>query len=144
MSHCVSPADSNARKMAIMPNTISVQYGFLVHAMLALGASHLGLLKHKDHVNQALNHRVQAIKGLNKYIAEGTLSKADGDAAFATMLALTFQSSYMSDGMTDFFSLVRGCECLSDRILENPADTSNTCRFRYCIESNPRLRSVDL
>ena len=117
--------------MTLTPNATFIQYEFLVHAMLGLGASHLGLLDQKGHAKEALNHRVLAIRSLNEHIAKGTLSTADGDAAFAAMLALTFQSGYMSDGMTDFFAMVRGCECLSHPIVMDSFDTSNIYRLYY-------------
>lgn len=119
--------------MTLTPNATVPQYEFLVHAMLGLGASHLGLLNHRGYIKQALNHRVLAIRSLNERIAKGTLSTADGDAAFAAMLALTFQSGYMSDGMTDFFSMVRGCKCLSNPIVADPFDTRNAYRLYYRI-----------
>lgn len=113
--------------------------------MLGLGASHLGLLNHRGYVEEALNHRVLAIRSLKERVAKGNLSTADGDAAFATMLTLTFQSGYMSDGMMDFFSLVRGCECLkATQSLRAFADTSKKFRLYHRIEPNPRLRSIDL
>lgn len=87
-----------------------MQYDFLMHAMLALGASHLGLLSNSDHRNAALKHRVLAIKALNEHLSTPCMSMVEGEAAFGAMMALTFQSVYMVDGLTDFLTMVRGCK----------------------------------
>lgn len=83
-----------------------------MHSMLALGASHLTLCTSANFSSQALSHRVKAIQSLNKMLSKQTFTKAEGDAAFATLLTLTFQSSYMPEGMLDFIAMVRGCKCL--------------------------------
>ncbi|KAJ4182791.1 hypothetical protein NW767_013756 [Fusarium falciforme] len=46
-------------------------YGFLAHAMVGLGASHLRLLTPTRYVQNALQHRVVAIKRLNEFLARG-------------------------------------------------------------------------
>lgn len=78
--------------------------------MLGLGASHLGLLTPSDYNKVALKHRVTAIRELNSHLSKPNISKSGGEAAFAAMLVLTFQSSYMADGMVDFLTMVRGCK----------------------------------
>jgi hypothetical protein len=88
-----------------------LKYDFLIHAMLGLGASHLTIHACGDYSSHALTHRVQAIKSLNSVLSRPNLSQEDGDAAFATIMSLTFQSSYMPEGMFDFVSMVRGCQC---------------------------------
>ncbi|KAI9900690.1 hypothetical protein N3K66_004952 [Trichothecium roseum] len=85
-----------------------LQYDFLAHAMLGLGASHLDLLTDAGYAKAALQHRVAALGALNRRVREGGLSAADADAAFAAMLSLTYQAAYMSDGMMDFFTMIRG------------------------------------
>lgn len=87
-----------------------MKYEFLLHAMLGLGASHLGLLTPNDYKKVALKHRVTAIRELNSHLSKPNITKAGGEAAFAAMLVLTFQSSYMADGMVDFLTMVRGCK----------------------------------
>ncbi|RSL76644.1 hypothetical protein CEP51_009778 [Fusarium floridanum] len=88
---------------------LSHEFEFLLHAMLGLGASHLGLLTPNDYNKVALKHRVTAIRELNRHLSKPNITKAGGEAAFAAMLVLTFQSSYMADGMVDFLTMVRGC-----------------------------------
>jgi len=78
--------------------------------MLALGAQHLTTCTDKDYTSQALAHRVQAIKGLNSQLSKANPSMSEGDAAFGAVMSLTFQSSYIPDGMIDYISMIRGCE----------------------------------
>jgi hypothetical protein len=82
--------------------------------MLALGAQHLTLCSNTDYTRQALGHRIQAIKALNLQLSKPNPSKAEGDAAFGAAMSLTFQSSYMPDGLIDFISMIRGCELLHE------------------------------
>jgi hypothetical protein len=91
------------------------KHDYLLHAMLALGASHLTLCATEtpDYSSQALSHRVQSINALNQALCRPCASKAEGDARFATVMALTFQSAYMREGMLDFLSMVRGCIVIS-------------------------------
>ena len=87
-----------------------------MHAILGMAASHLQLVTGVDLHAVAIQHRVIAIKGSNAAISQPRRSGADGDALLATCYALTFQSSYMSDGLQEFFQMVRGCSLLSDQL----------------------------
>lgn len=89
------------------------QFDYLIHAMLGIGASHLGLLSDADYSPQALVHRVAAIKSLNNALNTPCATKSEGDARFATVLALTFQASYLPEGMLEFLSMVRGCHVVA-------------------------------
>ncbi|KLP16142.1 uncharacterized protein LW94_13830 [Fusarium fujikuroi] len=84
-------------------------FDYLAHAMLAVGASHLGLCNGTDYNSDAISHRVQAIKSLNSALSAPCQTKEEGDAQYATLMALTWQSSYMTDGMQEFLSMLRGC-----------------------------------
>lgn len=97
-----------------MTNCRCPQYDYLVHAMLGLAASHLGISGEADYSSEALSHRVTAIKLLNRSLNEPCTSQTEGDARYAAMMALTFQSSYMADGMLDFVSMTRGCHVVAD------------------------------
>ncbi|RGP63483.1 sterol uptake control 2 [Fusarium longipes] len=88
---------------------LSHQYDFLLHSMLGLGASHLGLLTPSGYETAALKHRVIAIRALNKHLTKASFTQQDAEAAFGAMLNLTFQSAYMTDGLIDFLTMVRGC-----------------------------------
>jgi len=81
--------------------------------MLGLAASHLGLCGGADFSAEALSHRVTAIKLLNRSLSRPCASRTEGDARYAAMMALTFQSSYMADGMLDFVSMSRGCHVVA-------------------------------
>ncbi|KAF4426550.1 hypothetical protein FACUT_9860 [Fusarium acutatum] len=88
-------------------------FDFLAHAMLAVGASHLGLCNGTDYNSDAISHRVKAIKSLNSALSTPCQTKEEGDARYATLMALTWQSSYMADGMQEFLSMLRGCTIVS-------------------------------
>jgi hypothetical protein len=91
---------------------LSHQYDYLVHAMLGLAASHLSLYTGNDTGN-ALTHRVKAIAALNESLNHPCTSTAEGDARFGAIMALTFQASCMPEGMTEFLSMVRGCQVIA-------------------------------
>lgn len=89
-----------------------------MHAILSLGASHLSRLCDggADYVNLAIYHRGLAIQGLNQAISRKPKIFGDYDAMLACCYALTFQSSYMADGLTDFITMVRGCALVTSQI----------------------------
>ncbi|KAG9250447.1 uncharacterized protein F5Z01DRAFT_629404 [Emericellopsis atlantica] len=92
---------------------MSHQYDFLVHAMLGLGASHLGMLDEQGYRESALMHRIKAIKLMNKFLSRrDPPTVPNRDAALGTILCLTYQSAYIADGMTDFLIMIRGCYIL--------------------------------
>jgi hypothetical protein len=84
-----------------------------MHAVLGMAASHLELITGTDLNAQAIHHRVLAIKGSNEAISRTQRTGSDGDALLASCYLLTFQSSYMIDGLQEFFQMVRGCSLLS-------------------------------
>ncbi|CAH0047404.1 unnamed protein product [Clonostachys solani] len=95
----------------------SHNYEFLVHSMLGLAASHLCLSGGGDHEAEALEHRVKSIKLLNQALCKPSISKTESDARFSTLMVLTFQSSYMPDGMLEVFHMIRGCMVLTKSTL---------------------------
>lgn len=84
------------------------EYDFLAHAILGLAAQHLTASTKSDFSVQALDHRVSAITALNAALSKPCLAREDADAKFAAAIVLTFQSSYMADGMMEFLSMLRG------------------------------------
>lgn len=78
-------------------------------AMLAHGASHLDLTTTDELHSEGLNHRIDAMALLNKALARPATSKEEYDARFATFMILTFQSTCLEDGFTDFLTMLRGC-----------------------------------
>jgi len=80
--------------------------------MLGLAASHLNLYT-ANSAEHALAHRVKAIQLLNESLNNPCTSMAEGDARFGTIMALTFQSSCMPEGMNEFLSMVRGCHVVA-------------------------------
>lgn len=92
-----------------------------MHAVLGMTASHLELITGADLRAQAIYHRILAIKGSNEAICKVQWTGSDGDALLASCYLLAFQSSYMIDGMQEFFQMVRGCSLLNDQLKnENP------------------------
>ncbi|KAF5983661.1 hypothetical protein FBULB1_3692 [Fusarium bulbicola] len=75
--------------------------------------SHLGLCNGTDFNSDAILHRIKAIKSLNSALSTSCQSKEEGDARYATLMTLTWQSSYMPDGMQEFLSMLRGCSIVS-------------------------------
>jgi hypothetical protein len=87
---------------------MSHEYDFLAHAILGLAAQHLSASTASDFSVPALSHRVSAITSLNSALSAPCTTKEDADAKFAAAILLTFQSSYMPDGMMEFLSMMRG------------------------------------
>lgn len=112
-----------------------------MHALLALGASHLTRVSPPtDYNTAAIVHRGQAIKGLNEALAKGSRDYGELDAMLATCYALTFQASCMGDGMTDFITMVRGCALITAQIhKDNSATAFNVGKDNHLRIIGPRL-----
>ncbi len=94
---------------------ILIQNEYLMHAILAISASHLALLQGSpiDELSPvALHHRILAIQGSNLALSSPTRTGSDADALLGASFLLLFQSSYMKDGVSEFFQFVRGCHLL--------------------------------
>lgn len=124
MSHEVSCASSGHQKaQGLLTLTRVTKYDYLVHAMLGLAASHLSLCSGVNYSLQALRHRVRAIKSLNCALGRPCASQAEGDARFGAAMALTFQSSYMPDGMMEFLTMMRGCHVVAVTVMPSFEDS---------------------
>ncbi|KAI9700185.1 MAG: hypothetical protein M1820_006853 [Bogoriella megaspora] len=124
--------------------TYAHQYDYLIHSLLALSASHLHALTagpideqnisvfHRPCASSpdAVLHRTHAIQSLANAIAQPTNSAAELAARIATALALTFQSSYFRDGLSDYFIFVRGTNLLFQNAVEVGMD-DRFHGFRY-------------
>lgn len=98
-----------------------------MHALIALGASHLTRVSpQRDYSTMAIIRRGQAIKGLNDALAQANCSYGESDALLAACYALTFQASYMGDGMADFITMIRGCALVTTQIKESRSLTAFT------------------
>lgn len=115
-----------------------------MHAMLALGASHLDrVASGNDHATIAMVHRGQAIRGLNEALAKSTHVYGEADAMLASCYALTFQSSCMGDGLMDFITMVRGCALVTDKIRQERSETAFLLRpDNYLRLMEPRLTNL--
>jgi Fungal specific transcription factor domain len=93
-----------------------MQYDYLLHSMLGLGASHLALssASPSELSSLGLNHRIKAMKLLNEVLAIPPADRAEADARFATFMVLVFQSACLPDGLYDFLTMLRGCVLQGD------------------------------
>ncbi|OIW24883.1 hypothetical protein CONLIGDRAFT_73856 [Coniochaeta ligniaria NRRL 30616] len=99
---------------------ISHGFDYLVHSMLGLAASSLAhslaltaAASPASYEPAAISHRVTAIRLLNDSLSRPCSCPEEGTARYAAMMALTFQSSYMADGMLEFVSMTRGCHVVA-------------------------------
>ena len=97
---------------------------YLMHAILSLGASHLSRLTGTDYRKESLTHRGQAIAGLNQALSQRVKNYGESDAMLAACYALTFQASYMGDGLADFITMVRGCALTTGKIQDEGGATA--------------------
>lgn len=83
-----------------------------MHSILALAASHLDAVTHSGVAEQAIQHRILAMKSLNEALSVPPKTSCERDARMAAALALAFQSSHLQDGMAEFLTMVRGCNLI--------------------------------
>lgn len=82
--------------------------------MLALSASELSLTPAtpKDCPqrlrNASLYHRSKSITALNSAIQRGVNSVEEGNAMLAAIFSLLFQSTFISDGLVEYMTFIRG------------------------------------
>lgn len=84
-----------------------------MHAILGMAATHLQLVTGVPLGTTALQHRLLAIVGSSEALNRPSRTGVDGDALLASCYLLAFQSSYMPDGMQEFFRTIRGCALLT-------------------------------
>ncbi|KAK3315318.1 hypothetical protein B0H66DRAFT_565067 [Apodospora peruviana] len=91
---------------------LSQKYEYLMHAILGFAASEL-ISQDPTLVAPAMDHRLKAIKAIKKTLADvpkapSNNSFEEGNALMATCFALTFQSVWLSDGMAEYMTFIRG------------------------------------
>lgn len=119
------------------------QHEYLMHAILSLGASHLSRLTGVDYRRESLVHRGHAIGGLNQALSQTSRVYGESDAMLASCYALTFQASYMGDGLADFITMVRGCALTTEKIQdENSITAFNLQPDSHLKFMAPRLASL--
>lgn len=120
------------------------EHTYLMHAILALGASHLNrVVPLPEYEKDALTHRGHAISGLNACMAKSNYEYGEADAMLATCYALTFQAAYMTDGLSDFVVMVRGCALATLKIRdENVITAFNLEPNRHDDIIRPRLHGL--
>ena len=116
---------------------------YLMHAILSLGASHLSRLTDMDYRKESLIHRGQAIAGLNTALSMPARHYGESDAMLAACYALTFQASYMGDGLADFITMVRGCALTTAKIKQEDVPTAFNLQPNWHFKvMAPRLASL--
>ncbi|UPX17170.1 uncharacterized protein EKO05_0007542 [Ascochyta rabiei] len=98
-------------------------YEYLMHSILALAASHLDAVSSISVAEQAIQHRILAVKSLNEALSVPPKSKSEQDARMAAALALAFQSSHLQDGLAEFLTMVRGCNLIASDGLSLGSDS---------------------
>ncbi|ORY12225.1 hypothetical protein BCR34DRAFT_305270 [Clohesyomyces aquaticus] len=88
-------------------------YEYLIHSILALAASHLDAVSTAHVAEEAISHRLLALKSLNEALSVPPKSRCERDARMAAALALAFQSSHLQDGLFEFLTMVRGCNLIA-------------------------------
>jgi hypothetical protein len=97
-------------------------YDYLIHSMLALAASHLSALLSDDAQQEAVLHRITAMRSLNAALSIPAKSRMEKDARMAAALALTFQSAHLPNAFGEFLTMVRGCFLIgSEEGFEDPS-----------------------
>ncbi|KAM7206272.1 C6 zinc finger protein [Rhypophila sp. PSN 637] len=98
---------------------LSEKYEYLMHAILGFAASEL-LNTDPSLIESAMTHRLKAIRAIKKTLnaaassinptTSSTNDKTfeEGNALMATCFALTFQSVWLDDGMTEYMTFIRG------------------------------------
>jgi hypothetical protein len=109
---------SLASPAGIMLLIVCMQSEYLMHAILAMSASHLELLTGVSLCSLAIHHRLLAVQGSNAALSKRNRTGSDGDALLGSCYLLTFQSIYMKDGLLEYFTMVRGCALLSNQFRE--------------------------
>lgn len=80
---------------------------------------------------QAIRHRILAVKSLNEALSVPPKSRSEQDARMAAALALAFQSSHLQDGLAEFLTMVRGCNLIaSDNTTFGSESAFNVSRMK--------------
>jgi hypothetical protein len=102
--------------ISILRLMLAMQNAYLMHAILGMSASHLELLTGESLGAVAIHHRLLAVQGSNAALSRRVRTGSDGDALLGACYLLAFQASYMKDGLSEFFTMVRGCSLLSNQL----------------------------
>lgn len=106
-----------------------MQYEYLIHSILALSASHLDAVSSASVAEEAISHRILAVKSLNEALSVPPKTRSECDARMAAALALAFQSSHLEDGLFEFLTMVRGCNLIAaDESLMNDESAFHVSR----------------
>ncbi|KAF4227768.1 hypothetical protein CNMCM8980_002215 [Aspergillus fumigatiaffinis] len=116
---------------------LTYQHEYVMHAILALSSSHLALLTGSALPVEALRHRQRALRGLNEAMSRAPSETSDADAMLAACYILTFQSSYMLDGLSDYIMMLRGCGLVTGLMLQRNLHGS------FSIDANSHIKYME-
>ncbi|KAF1921981.1 hypothetical protein BDU57DRAFT_511092 [Ampelomyces quisqualis] len=106
------PVGADKIWVAVIPS-FAHNYEYLIHSILALAASHLDAVSTSSVAEQAIQHRILAVKSLNDALSTPPKTGVERDARMAAALALAFQSSHLQDGLAEFLTMIRGCNLIA-------------------------------
>ncbi|KAH9876083.1 hypothetical protein J1614_003962 [Plenodomus biglobosus] len=106
------PVGADKIWVSVIPS-FAHNYKYLIHSILALAASHLDAVSNSSVAEQAIQHRIIAVKSLNEALSAPPKTQCERDARMAAALALAFQSSHLQDGMAEFLLMIRGCNIIA-------------------------------
>ncbi|GFF44556.1 hypothetical protein IFM58399_07320 [Aspergillus lentulus] len=116
---------------------LTYKHEYVMHAILALSSSHLALLTGSALPVEALRHRQRALRGLNEAMSQAPGEASDADAMLAACYILTFQSSYMLDGLSDYIMMLRGCGLVTTLMLQQNLHGS------FSIDANSHIKYME-
>ncbi|KAF2200446.1 hypothetical protein GQ43DRAFT_73129 [Delitschia confertaspora ATCC 74209] len=116
------PVGSDTIWITVIPS-FAHNYEYLIHSILALAASHLDAVSNANVAQEALSHRILAVKTLNNALSVPPKTRSEMDARMAAALALAFQSSHLKDGLIDFLTMIRGCNLIANDDQLNAVDS---------------------
>ncbi|GFF78323.1 hypothetical protein IFM47457_04628 [Aspergillus lentulus] len=116
---------------------LTYKHEYVMHAILALSSSHLALLTGSALPVEALRHRQLALRGLNEAMSQAPGEATDADAMLAACYILTFQSSYMLDGLSDYIMMLRGCGLVTTLMLQQNLHGS------FSIDANSHIKYME-
>ncbi|PKX90587.1 Zn(II)2Cys6 transcription factor [Aspergillus novofumigatus IBT 16806] len=130
-----------------LPALTYQKHEYVMHAILALSSSHLALLTGSALPVEALRHRQRALRGLNEAMSRAPSETSDADAMLAACYILTFQSSYMLDGLSEYIMMLRGCGLVTGLMLQRNLHGSFSIdvnsHIKYMEAQSDRFPTID-
>ncbi|KAF2127275.1 hypothetical protein P153DRAFT_358884 [Dothidotthia symphoricarpi CBS 119687] len=131
--------------------TFAHNYEYVIHSILALAASHLDAVSNAGVAEQAIQHRILAVKSLKKALSVPPRTRCERDARMAAAIALAFQSSHLQDGLAEYLTMVRGCNLIAgdegfaspDSVFHTFSEDTHLETIKHRIATNPQLNHIN-